>query len=202
MWSVASPKLQAVGIISGPPARPLYLHAILHSGDANLGHSGELAHPRGRRHLGHPLLRCAFDSEEGLYTLRVDGTPHRARTAAIGRGLRPVRHRLRQRGLVDLLRAWARGLLCPGADADCLRNRGLHLLSDRRDLRGGDHHVSRGRWILQLRAPRLQRVLVVLRGVGADAQLRHHDRDLRVLCSALHRGALLEPLAPFAGRRR
>ena len=38
-----------------------------------------------------------------------------------------------------------------------------------------------------LRPPRVQRVLVVLRRLGADAQLHDHGRDLGVLRAALHR---------------
>ena len=42
-----------------------------------------------------------------------------------------------------------------------------------------------------VRPPRLQRVLVLLRRVGPDAQLRHHDRHLGVLRAALPRRAVL-----------
>ena len=42
-----------------------------------------------------------------------------------------------------------------------------------------------------VRASRVQRVLVVLRGVGPDAQLHADDRDVGVLRPALHRGAVL-----------
>ena len=41
-----------------------------------------------------------------------------------------------------------------------------------------------------VRPARLQRVLVLLRGVGPDAQLHHHGRDLGVLRAALPRGLL------------
>ena len=44
------------------------------------------------------------------------------------------------------------------------------------DLRRGDRDVSRGWRLLELRAPRIQRVLVVLRGLGPDAQL-HASRS-------------------------
>ena len=45
--------------------------------------------------------------------------------------------------------------------------------------------------LLELRAPRLQRAVVVLRRVGADAQLHDHDRHLGVLRAALPRRAVL-----------
>ena len=41
--------------------------------------------------------------------------------------------------------------------------------------------------LIELRAARVQRVLVVLRRVGPDAQLHDHDRDLGVLRAALPR---------------
>ena len=51
-----------------------------------------------------------------------------------------------------------------------------------------------------LRPARLQRVLVVLRRLGPDAQLHDHDRDLRVLRAALHRRAVLPVPEDLAGR--
>ena len=80
---------------------------------------------------------------------------------------------------------------------------GLHdhrrdLLPDRRHLRRGDGDVPRGRRLVVVRAPRLQRVLVVLRRLGADAQLHDHDRHLGVLRPALHRRAVLGAAAPLA----
>ena len=50
------------------------------------------------------------------------------------------------------------------------------------------------------RAPRLQRVLVVLRGLGPDAQLHHHGCDQRVLRAALP-GVFWEPLKRRRGHR-
>src|SRR6266571_5257130 len=44
-----------------------------------------------------------------------------------------------------------------------------------------------------VRAPRVQRAGVVLRGVGAHARLHHHDRHLGVLRAALPRGVLPRP---------
>ena len=77
---------------------------------------------------------------------------------------------------------------------------GGDLLPDRRHLRRGDRDVPRGRRLLELRAPRLQRAVVVLRGVGADAQLHDHDRHLGVLRAALPRRAVLARAAARARR--
>ena len=55
--------------------------------------------------------------------------------------------------------------------------------------------------LLVVRASRVQRAVVVLRGLGADAQLHDHDRDLRVLRAALPRRAVLAG-APARPRRR
>ena len=60
----------------------------------------------------------------------------------------------------------------------------------------------RGGRLLELRAPRLQRAVVVLRGVGADAQLHDHDRHLGVLRAALPRRAVLAGARSTARRRR
>ena len=57
-------------------------------------------------------------------------------------------------------------------------------------LRRGDGDVPRGGRLLVLRPARLQRVLVVLRGLGGDAHLHGHDRHLGVLRPALHRRRL------------
>ena len=51
-----------------------------------------------------------------------------------------------------------------------------------------------------LRPPRVQRVLVLLRRLGPDAQLRHHDRHLGVLRAALPRRRVLGRAAPQPGR--
>ena len=73
------------------------------------------------------------------------------------------------------------------------------LLPDRRDLRRGDGDVPGGGRLVELRPPRLQRVLVLLRRLGPDAQLRHHDLDLGVLRAPLHRRAVLGAAAARAG---
>ena len=64
---------------------------------------------------------------------------------------------------------------------------GGDLLPDGRHVRRGDGDVPGGGRLELVRPARLQRVLVVLRRVGPDAQLRHHDRHLGVLRAALLR---------------
>ena len=78
-----------------------------------------------------------------------------------------------------------------GPHAGRLHHHRRDLLPDGRHLRRGDGDVPRGRRLLVVRPPRVQRVLVLLRRLGPDAQLRHHDRDLGVLRAALHRRAVL-----------
>ena len=72
-----------------------------------------------------------------------------------------------------------------------VRHHRLHLLPDRRHLRRGDGDVPGGGRLVELRPPRLQRVLVLLRRLGPDAQLHDHDRHLGVLRAALPRRAVL-----------
>ena len=57
---------------------------------------------------------------------------------------------------------------------------------------GGDRDVPRGGRLLELRPTRLQRAGQLLRGLGADADLHHHDRDLGLLRAALP-GRVLGP---------
>ena len=76
-------------------------------------------------------------------TLPGGGTADPTRTAPGARHQRAVLDRLRQRRLLDLLRARACRLLRAGADADRLPDHGRDLLSDRRHLRRGDRDVSR-----------------------------------------------------------
>ena len=96
-------------------------------------------------------------------------------------------HRLRQRRLVDLLRLGLVASFALGAHAGGLHHHRLHLLSDGRHLRRGHGDVPGGGRLVVLRAPRLQRVRVLLRRLGADAQLHDHDRHLGVLRAALLR---------------
>ena len=108
--------------------------------------------------------------------------------------------RLRQRRLLDLLRAGSGGVARPRADADRVRDQRRDLLPDGGDLLRSHLDVPGGRGVVELRAARVQRVLVVLRGVGADAQLRDHDRDLRVLRPSLSRRAVLSVPEDLARR--
>ena len=55
--------------------------------------------------------------------------------------------------------------------------------------------------LVELRAPGVQRVLVVLRRLGPDAQLHADDRHLGVLRPALHRRPVLVGTGPSARRR-
>ncbi|CAA9497008.1 MAG: amino acid permease-associated region, partial [uncultured Solirubrobacteraceae bacterium] len=100
---------------------------------------------------------------------------------------RARRDGIRERRLVDLLRARPGRLVRTGPDARRLRHHGPVLLLHRGHLRRGDGHVPRGGRRVQLRPAGVQRVLVLLLGVGPDAQLRHHGRHLGVLPAALPR---------------
>ena len=114
-----------------------------------------------------------------------DGPPERARTAPHGRRLGPVRHRLRQRRLVDLLRARARRRARARADAARLPVRRRPVRADGEDLRRGRLDVPRGRRLVLLRPPRVQRGRLLLRRLGAVAGLHPHDRHLGVLRAVL-----------------
>ena len=103
---------------------------------------------------------------------------------------RPVLDRIRQRRLVDLLRARPRRLLRARAHPDRLHHHGVLLLLHGGHVRRGDRDVPRGGRLLVVRPARVQRVLVVLRGVGGDAHLHGDDRHLGVLRPALHRRRL------------
>ncbi len=67
-------------------------------------------------------------------------------------------------------------------------------------LHRGDGDVPGGGRVLELRASRVQRGSQLLRGVGADAQLHHHRRDLGVLRAALPVGVLGAVGARAGGR--
>ena len=71
---------------------------------------------------------------------------------------RAVRGRLRQRRLVDLLRARPGRALRARADAGHLHDRRADLRLHRRHLRRGDRALPGGGRLLELRPPRLQRV--------------------------------------------
>src|SRR5438132_12019696 len=105
------------------------------------------------------------------YTLASDGAPEPARSPPSARHECALLDRVRKRRLVDLLRARTGGVVCARAHAGRVRGDRRDLLPDRGDVRGGDRDVPRGGWVVELRAPRVQRAVVVLRGMGADAQL-------------------------------
>ncbi len=121
---------------------------------------------------------------------RTDGTPVRARTAPVGRRLGPVRDRVRQRRLLDLLRARPGRLLRARSDPGHLHVRRRAVRADRQDLRGGRGDVPRSRRLLVVRPPRVRRRRLFLRRLGAEPRLHHHDRHLRVLRAALPRRVL------------
>ena len=96
-------------------------------------------------------------------------------------GQRPLLDRLRERRLVDLLRARPRRVLRARPDAARLHHHRVLLLLHGGELRRGDDDVPGGGRLVELRPPRVQRVLVVLRRLGADAHLRGDDRHVGVL---------------------
>ena len=130
---------------------------------------------------------------------RLDGAPARAWPASLDRHVGAVRHRLRQRRLLDLLRVGARRSACARADADRLHVRRRPVRADREDLRRGRGDVSRSRRCLIVRAPRVQRGRVVLRRLGTDARLHHHDRHLGLLRAPLP-GCVLSAVESQSGR--
>ena len=117
-----------------------------------------------------------------------------------------VLDRLRQRRLVDLLRARRHGALRRGDDARHVRDLGRDLRVHGRDLCRGDGALPGGRRLGVVLAPRVQRGGLVLRRLGADAQLHGHDRDLGVHRAALPLGVprlrLHAQRAHGPGRRR
>ena len=135
----------------------------------------------------------------GCHACEANGSRSRAGAAPDRRRARPVRHRLRQRRLVDLLRARARRRPRARAHAGGLHLRRRAVRAHRQDVRRGRVDVPRGRRLVVVRPPRLQRGRLVLRRLGADARLHHHDRDQRVLRAALP-GRVLPGAAPQPGR--
>ena len=96
-----------------------------------------------------------------------------------------VQHRVRQRRLVDLLRAGPRGAVGPRRHAGRLPPHRPALLHHRLVVRRGDGHGAGGRRLVQLRPPRLQRVRQLRRRLGADARLHRHRRHQRLLRAQL-----------------
>src|SRR5205807_3178919 len=110
---------------------------------------------------GSPYIGCA------------DGPTERARTATRAWHERALLDRLRERRVVDLLRARPGGLLRARADTDRVRDHRGDLLPHGRHLRRGHRDVPGGGRLLELRPPRLQRAVVAPRCLGAVSQL--HD---------------------------
>ena len=123
---------------------------------------------------------------------RVAAPRARRRGAVLGR--------LRERRLVDLLRARRGGELRARPDPDHVPDRRADLRLHRGDLHRGDGDVSGGRGVGELRPPCLQRGGQLHRRLGPDAQLHHHGRDLGLLRAPLP-GGLLAGAAPRPGRR-
>jgi len=145
--------------------------------------AGRAAVPRGHR-VPAPGSAC---TPVRLESATAHGKTPTGRAGASPGGQRPLLHRVRERRLVDLLRARPRGVLRAGPDPGRLHHHRVLLLLHGGQLRRGDGDVPRGRWVVELRAARVQRVLVVLRGLGRHAHLHGHDRHLGVLRAALHR---------------
>ncbi len=96
-----------------------------------------------------------------------------------------LRDRVRQRRLLHLLRARPRRWDRARPDAPRLRHQRPDLRRHLGDLRRRNCAFPGGRRLLQLRAARIQRARLIRSGMGADAQLHHHDRHLGVLRSSL-----------------
>ncbi len=112
-------------------------------------------------------------------------SPAIARARARARDAGALRDRVRERRLVDLLRARRHRGDRARADAARLRHHRADLRLHRRDLRRGHGALPRGGRLVELRAPRVQRARLVRGRVGADAELRDHGRHLGVLRAAL-----------------
>ena len=117
------------------------------------------------------------------------GAPQ-APAAAAGTGARSrdagaLLDRLRERRLVDLLRARRHRGDRARADPARLPDQRPDLRLHGRDLRRGHRPLPGGGRLVELRPARLQRARLVRGGLGADAQLRHHRRHLGVLRPAL-----------------
>ena len=143
------------------------------------------ARPRSRaRVAGRDRI---FGSSDRFPQHPLDGPAHPQRRIAEPRPRRrgAVLGRLRQRRLVDLLRPRRHRRVRPRADAGRLRHLRPDLRRHRRHLRRGDGDVPRGRRLLELRPPRLQRVRQLRRRLGPDAQLHDHGRDLGLLRAPL-----------------
>ena len=81
-------------------------------------------------------------------------------------------------------------------------DRGPDLRRDRAHVRRRHGPLPGGRRLVELRAPRVQRARQLRRRLGADAQLRHHDRHLGVLRPALPLDLLGAAAREPVGHRR
>src|SRR3954465_13369989 len=95
------------------------------------------------------------------------GTTGRGGPPAPRRSTRPLRDCLRQRRLLDLLRARPGGGTRTRPDAARLPLGGRAVRAGREDLFGGGLAVPGGRRLAVVRTPRFQRGRFVLRGLGA-----------------------------------
>jgi hypothetical protein len=106
-------------------------------------------------------------------------SPHGGAVQGAG-GTGPVQRRLRQRGLLYLLRPGGYGLLRPGADPGCFHHLGLLLPVHGSLLRGGHRGYARGGGLHGLRPSGLQRYGELRGRVGADPELHRHHRHLGI----------------------
>ena len=125
--------------------------------------------------------------------------PQTEDAAPRSRHRRAVRGGVRERRLVDLLRARRHRGVRPRADADRFVIAGVIFAFTAATYTEATVDVPGGRRLLQLRPARVQRARVVRRGVGADAQLHDHGRHLGVLRASLPE-RLLAGARPRPGR--
>ena len=154
---------------------------------------------RGPRRRGRALKRAGRpERPPSIESPPAHGKTPAGRTGTGPGGQCPLLDRLRERRLLHLLRARPGRRAGARPDADRLPDHRHLLPVHGGDLRRGDRDVPRGGRLVELRPPGVQRVLVVLRRLGPDAQLRRDGRDLRVLRPALPRQRLLGGAAPLA----
>ena len=175
--------------------------------DQDHEHRRDPDHPADRldpRLAPKPTLRRLRVAPPGTIALQ----PRRRRQApAAAARARPrdagaLRDRLRQRRLVDLLRARRHRRHRARADAARLRDRGLIFAATAATYAEGTVRYPGGRRLVELRAPRVQRARLVRGRLGADAQLHHHDRHLGVLRAALPLDLLGAAAREPVGHRR
>ena len=148
-----------------------------------------------------PRARPLGVCPRGLESRRAQ-TSAAARPRAGPRDSGALRHGVRQRRLVDLLRARRHGGDRARPDAARLRHLRADLRRHRGDLRRGHGALPGGGGVGLVRAPRVQRARLVRGRLGADAQLHHHDRHLGVLRPALPLHLLGAPEDEPVGRDR